>query len=139
MNTVTKNRVDVALRLAVAGLAVANGYIHSQLGGLMFTLNAVGFVVLAAALLAPVWPAPQVRFLTRLAVAGYAVATASGWILFGARYDTGYISFALDLTIFALIAADSLAADGSPVTIAKKLVRLGVTVAHRVVPGTAGA
>ncbi len=135
MNTVTKSRVDVALRVGVAGLAVANGYIHSQLGGLMFTLNAVGFVVLAAALLAPVWPAPQVRWLTRLAVAGYAAATATGWMLFGARYDMGYISFALDITILAVVAADSFVADGSPVTIARKLVRLGA----RFVPGTAGA
>jgi hypothetical protein len=135
VNTVTKNRVDVALRLAVAGMAVANGYIHSQLGGVMFTLNAVGFVVLAAAILAPVWPAPQVRWLTRLAMAGYAAATATGWFLFGARYDMGYLSFTLDITIFAVVAVDSLVADGSPITIAKKLAHLG----SRFVPGLAGA
>src|SRR4051795_13236364 len=108
MNSSTKGRVDVALRVGVAALAVANGYIHSQLAGLMFTLNAIGFVVLAFALIAPVWPAPQVRWLTRLGVAGYAAATAFGWVLFGARYDMGYISFALDITILAVVAADSL-------------------------------
>jgi hypothetical protein len=135
VNTVTRTRADIALRVAVAALAVANGYIHSQLGGLMFTLNAVGFVVLAFALVAPVWPAPQVRWLTRLAVAGFAAATAAGWFLFGARYDMGYISFALDITILAVVAADSFIADGSPITIAKKLVRLGA----RFVPGTVGA
>jgi hypothetical protein len=135
MNSTTRTKVDVTLRVGVAALAVANGYIHSQLGGLMFTLNAIGYVVLAAALLAPVWPAPQVRWLTRLAVAGYAAATAGGWILFGARYDMGYISFALDITILTVVAADSLVADGSPITIAKKLVRLGA----KFIPGTPGA
>jgi hypothetical protein len=132
---VTKTRADVVLRVTVAALAVANGWIHSQLGGLMFTLNAVGFVVLAVALVAPVWPAPQLRFLTRLAVAGYAGATAFGWLLFGARYDMGYLSFALDIAIMTLVAVDSLIADGSPIAIAKKLVRLG----SRFVPGAAGA
>jgi hypothetical protein len=132
---VTKTRADLALRVTVAALAVANGWIHSQLGGLMFTLNAIGFVVLAVALVAPVWPAPQVRFLTRLAVAGYAAATAVGWLLFGARYDMGYLSFALDLAIMTLVAVDSLVADGSPIAIAKKLVRIG----SRFVPGAAGA
>jgi hypothetical protein len=135
MNATTKGRVDVGLRVGVAALAVANGYIHSQLGGLMFTVNAIGFVVLAVALVAPVWPAPQVRWLTRLAVAGYAAATAAGWLMFGARYDMGYISFALDITILAVVAADSLIADGSPIAIARKLVRLGA----RLVPGAAGA
>jgi hypothetical protein len=135
MTTRTRANADIALRIGVAALALLNGYIHSQLGGLMFTLNAVGFVVLAVALVAPIWPAPQVRWLTRLAVAGYAAATAAGWLLFGARYDTGYISFALDLLILAVVAADSLLVDGSPVTIARKLVRL----ASKVVPGTRGA
>jgi len=132
---VTRSRIDIALRVTVAALALANGWIHSQLGGLMFTLNAIGFVVLAVALIAPVWPAPQVRFLTRLAVAGYAAATATGWLLFGARYDMGYLSFALDIAIMVVVAADSLVADGSPITIAKKLVHLG----SRFVPGAAGA
>ena len=135
MSTKAKVNVDIALRVAVAALAVVNGYIHSTLGGTMFTLNAVGFVVLAVALVAPISLAGQARWLTRLAVAGYAVATATGWYLFGARYDVGYISFALDLTIFALVAIDSFVADGSPVTIARRLVNLGA----RFVPGTAGA
>ena len=135
MNTITKSRIDVALRVGVAGLAVANGYIHSQLGGLLFTANAVGWVVLAVALVAPVWPAPQVRFLTRLGLAGFAIATATGWLLVGARYDMGYLSFALDLAIAAVVVADSLFVDGSPVTIAGKVVRFGA----QFVPGAAHA
>ena len=33
---------DVGLRAVIVGLAVATGYIHSTLGGLLFTLNAAG-------------------------------------------------------------------------------------------------
>jgi len=135
VNTVTRSRVDVATRVGIAGLAVTNGYIHSQLGGLMFTMNAVGWVVLAAALLAPVWPAPQLRFLTRLGVAGFAATTAIGWLLFGARYDMGYVSFGLDVVIAVVALADSLFVDGSPIAIAKKVVRFGT----RFVPGAAHA
>ncbi len=135
MNTSSKVKVDVVLRVAVAALALANGYIHSTLGGLQFTLNAIGFVVLAIALIAPVWPFGQVRWLTRLAVIGFAGTTAIGWYLFGARYNVGYLSVAIDLTIVALAAIDSYVAVGSPVQIARRIVRLG----GRFVPGLAGA
>jgi hypothetical protein len=47
----------------------------------------------------------------------------------------GYSSFALDLVIVAVAAIDSFVADGSPVTIAKRMARLGTTF----VPGRAGA
>ena len=34
---------DVVVRAAIVGLALATGYIHSTLGGLLFTLNAAGY------------------------------------------------------------------------------------------------
>ena len=33
---------DVVIRAAIVGLALATGYIHLKLGGLLFTLNALG-------------------------------------------------------------------------------------------------
>ncbi len=135
MNASRTFKADFALRGSVAALALVDGYIHSTLGGLMFTLNAAGFVVLAVALVAPIGLAGHVRWLTRLAVLGFAASTAVGWYLFGARYDTGYIATAIDLVIVALNAADSFLVDGSPVAIARRLVRLGA----RFVPGSSGA
>ena len=135
MNAITRSRVDVVLRVGIAGLALANAYIHSTLGSTMFTLNAIGFFVLAVALVAPIAIADRARFLTRLAVAGYAAATATGWFLFGARYDMGYLSFAIDLTIVGLALADSFIADGSPLAIARRVVSIGA----RFAPHPAGA
>ncbi len=49
----TLSPVDVALRVGIVGLALATGYIHSTLGGLLFTLNAVGYLVAAVAMVIP--------------------------------------------------------------------------------------
>ena len=35
----------VALRFGIVALALGTAYIHSTLGGLLFTLNAIGYVV----------------------------------------------------------------------------------------------
>ena len=35
--------VDVVVRAVIVGLALATGYIHFTLGGLLFTLNAAGY------------------------------------------------------------------------------------------------
>ena len=51
---------DVVVRAAIVGLALATGYIHSTLGGLLFTLNAVGYLTAAVAMVIPL--ALAVRF-----------------------------------------------------------------------------
>ncbi|HLX34354.1 MAG TPA: hypothetical protein VKR30_03825 [Candidatus Limnocylindrales bacterium] len=66
---------DVALRAVIVGLALATGYIHSTLGGLLFTLNAVGYAVAAVAMVVPLGLAIRFRSLVRLGLMGYA-ATA---------------------------------------------------------------
>ena len=125
MSTLIRSTTDLFIRLGLAALALTNAYIHSTLGGPMFTLNAVGFAVLAVALVAPVGIARDLRWLTRIALAGYAATTAIGWLLFGARYDVGYLSFGLDLAIVAIATLDSVLADGSPVSVARRLIRFG--------------
>ncbi|MEO5703604.1 MAG: hypothetical protein ABIZ52_09150, partial [Candidatus Limnocylindrales bacterium] len=42
------------LRAAIIGLTLATGWIHLTLGSLLFTLNGVGYVVAAMALVAPI-------------------------------------------------------------------------------------
>ncbi len=44
---------DVAIRAAIVALTLSTAYIHSTLGGLLFTLNAVGYVVAAVAMIVP--------------------------------------------------------------------------------------
>ena len=47
------NLIDAALRTAIVGLTLATASIHATLGGALFTLNAIGYVVLATAMVAP--------------------------------------------------------------------------------------
>ena len=66
---------DVAVRAAIVALALATGYIHSTLGGLLFTLNAVGYAVAAVAMIVPLALAVRFRWVVRIGLMGYA-ATA---------------------------------------------------------------
>ena len=102
------HQIDTALVIALATLSATTSAIHYQIGGLsslmgmMFWANAVGFAGLAAALVAPIAIARRYRFLVQIAMVGFAAATAGGWLLFGARYDMGYLSFAIEVAMVGL-------------------------------------
>ena len=72
---------DVVLRAAIVVLALATGYIHSTLGGLLFTLNALGYVVAAVAMVIPLALAVRFRWVVRLGLIGYAATTIVGWAI----------------------------------------------------------
>ena len=75
--------VAFVLRVVILVLTLATAAIHASLGGLLFTLNAVGYTVLAALMVLP-GPVAPVRWLVRLALLGFVAATIGGWVLFGA-------------------------------------------------------
>jgi hypothetical protein len=56
----------VALRFGIVALALGTAYIHSTLGGLLFTLNAVGYASFAIAMIVPISLAVQYRWLILL-------------------------------------------------------------------------
>ena len=56
---------DVAIRAAIVALALSTAYIHSTLGGLLFTLNAIGYVVAAVAMIVPLAIAVRFRWIVR--------------------------------------------------------------------------
>ena len=113
--------VDIALRTGIVTLTIATAYIHSTLGGMLFTLNALGYVVLAAAMVLPIGFFHEVRWLTRIALIGYTAATVIGWYLIGPRYDTAYIAKGIELVLIALLVVESYHRDGSPVRIARRI------------------
>ena len=117
--------VDVALRAGVVGLTLTTAYIHSTLGGTLFTLNALGYVVLAAAIVAPFRFFSEIRWLTRLALIGYTATTIVGWYLMGPRYDVAYIAKGVELMLIALLIVESYRNDGSPMEVARRLMDLG--------------
>ena len=106
---------DIALRVAIVALALSTAYIHLTLGGLRFTLNATGYVVLAAAMIAPIAIAVRYRWLIRLALAGYAATTIVLWAIEGPYYSMAYIAKAIELALIALLVIDIARRDGNPV------------------------
>ena len=62
----------VALRFGIVALTLGTAYIHSTLGGLLFTLNAIGYVVAAIAMIVPISLAVRFRWVVRLGLIGYA-------------------------------------------------------------------
>jgi hypothetical protein len=105
---------DIVLRVAIVALALSTAYIHLTLGGLRFTLNATGYVVLAAAMIAPIALAQRYRWLIRLALAGYAATTIVAWAIEGPYYTTAYVAKAIELALIALLVIDIARRDGNP-------------------------
>lgn len=128
-----RSNVDVAepaLRVGAALLAFGTAYIHSTLGGLLFTLNALGFAALGIALFAPfkfILPAryeQSLRLLARLGLLGFAAATIVGWIFFGARFDLGYYATGIEVLIIAVMLVDIGRVAGGPRDVVRELLPL---------------
>jgi hypothetical protein len=111
---------DVALRAAIVVLALSTAYIHSTLGGLLFTLNALGYVAAAVAMVVPLALAVRFRWIVRLGLMGYAVTTILGWAIQGPYYQTAYIAKGIEVALIVLVAIDFARMDGNPVTVIKR-------------------
>ena len=109
----------VALIAAIVALTLATSYIHSTLGGLLFTLNAIGYAGLAAAfVVASASRHPFiVRFswLARLALAGYTTATIVGYLVMGPYFFLGFATKAIEVALLAVLAIDIARVYGGPV------------------------
>jgi hypothetical protein len=108
----------IVLTAAIVALTLATAYIHSTLGGILFTLNALGYVALAAAVIvAAVVTVPLViRFgwLPRVALFAFALATILGWMVMGPRYDMAYLAKAIEVALLALLVVDMFRVYGGP-------------------------
>ena len=132
--------VDVALRLAIVGLVLSTGYIHSTLGGLLFTLNALGYLAAAVALVIPLGIAVRFRWFVRIGLIGYAAATIIGWAIQGPYFTTAYIAKAIEVAVIALVAIDFARMDGNPITVVKgELALLSSKLGRREATGSASA
>ena len=122
--TRTTNRaLGAGLAVVIVALALATGYIHSTLGGLLFTLNAIGYAGLAALYLLGSWaPLPIVQrfsWFPRVALVGYAALTIAGWAIQGPFYGTAYLAKAIEVAIIVLVAVDVFRVWGSPMAIVR--------------------
>ena len=130
----------VALRFGIVALTLGTAYIHSTLGGLLFTLNATGYAVLAIAMIVPISLAIRFRWLVRLALIGYAATAIVMWAIQGPYYSTAYVAKGIEVALIFLLAVDFLRADGNPVKVVKREVKaVLVKVGLRPAEGAASA
>jgi hypothetical protein len=106
---------DIVLRMATVALTLATAYIHSTLGSVLFTLNALGYAVGAGALVAPIAIAVRYRWLLRIGLAGYAAASIAAWVIQPTFYSTAYLAKAIELALIAVLAIDFVRRDGNPI------------------------
>ena len=122
---------SIVLRLAIVGLALATAYIHYTLGGMMFMANAAGFLVLGVAMVLPLALASRYRWLVRAALILFTLATIGGWLMFGARYSTGYLATGIEVALVVLLGIEMLRYDGGPVAVIQKAWALAMSVLQR--------
>ena len=116
-------RLPFGTSLLIVGLALGSAAIHVSLGGLLFLANAIGYTVLAVAMVAP-GPFASARWLIRLALIGFTAVTVGGWVMFGARFPLAYLDKAIELALIAVVAVDLFRIDGGPRGIARQAGRL---------------
>lgn len=105
----------LVVRSAIVALIIATGWIHLTLGGLLFTLNGLGYFVAAVAMVVPFALAARFRWFIRLGLIGYAFAAIVGWYVMGPRYDVAYLAKAIEVALIVLLAIEVHAYDGNPI------------------------
>ncbi|HEV8401726.1 MAG TPA: hypothetical protein VGQ31_01690 [Candidatus Limnocylindrales bacterium] len=111
---------DVAIRAAIVALTLSTAYIHSTLGGLLFTLNAVGYVVAAIAMVIPLAIAVRFRWIVRVGLIGYAATAIVAWAIMGPYFSTAYVAKAIEVALIVTLAVDFARHDGNPVTVVRR-------------------
>lgn len=116
--------LDIVIRIAIIGLTLGTAYIHSTLGGLLFTLNALGYLVAAVAIAIPLGLAVRFRWFVRVGLVGYAGVAIVAWAVQGPYYQTAYIAKAIEVGLIALLALDFARMDGNPITVVRSELNL---------------
>lgn len=103
---------------AIVGLTLATSYIHLGLGGLLFTLNGLGYAGLAALIVigaaAPFPIVERFSWMPRLALMGYTLATIGGYLVMGPYFTLGFIAKGIEVALLAVLAVDVIRVYGSP-------------------------
>jgi hypothetical protein len=111
------------LTAAIVGLTLATAYIHLSLGGVLFTLNAVGYLALAVAFAvgaaAPYPLIARFSWLPRVGLAGYTLVTIGAYLVMGPYFSLGWIAKAIEVAIVSLLAADVIRVYGSPLALVR--------------------
>ena len=105
------------LTAAIVALTLTTAYIHFSLGGVLFTLNALGYLGLAVALVvgaaAPHPLSDRFSWLPRVGLAGYTLVTIGAYLVMGPYFSLGWLAKGVEVAILALLAVDVLRVYGS--------------------------
>jgi hypothetical protein len=129
-NELTTRIVGQVLTTVILVLALATAYVHLTLGGTIFLLNAIGYLVLAAGVVASALPigfARRLRWLPRIGLAGFALVTIGAYLVIGPYFTLGWVTKAIEVAIIGLVAADLINTYGS----AQRLQRVRVAPAQQ--------
>ena len=115
-NAAATRLVGRVLTLTLIMLTLTTAYVHLTLGGTIFLLNGIGYLVLAAGIVASTLPIPLVRrlrWLPRIGVAGFALVTIGAYIVIGPYFTLGLATKAIEVAIIGLVGADLVNTLGS--------------------------
>ncbi|MCV0402396.1 MAG: hypothetical protein K5924_01665 [Chloroflexi bacterium] len=106
------------LATAIVGLTLATAYIHLGLGGLLFTLNGLGYAGLAAlfviGIVSPVEIVRRFSWFPRFALIGYTAMTIAGYLVMGPYFTLGFIAKGIEVALIAALVLDIVRVYGSP-------------------------
>jgi hypothetical protein len=106
------------LTAAIVALTGATAYIHLGLGGVLFTLNGLGYLGLAALVVigaaAPVALVERFSWFPRIALMGFSAMTIGGYLIIGPYFTLGWIAKGIEVALITLLAVDILRVYGSP-------------------------
>ena len=119
MSAIFRSRTfGAVLTVAIVGLTLATAYIHLNLGGMLFTLNGLGYLGLAALIVigaaAPMPIVERFSWFPRVALMGYAALTIVGYLVMGPYFTLGFIAKGIEVTLIALLVVDIFRVYGSP-------------------------
>ncbi len=94
-------------------------------------MNAIGYATLAVAMVAPRTGSAG-RWLVRVALIGFTLATIAGWVLFGARYPMAYLDKAVEVVLVLVVACEIWLVDGGPLAVMRRFGSLIGTAARTI-------
>jgi len=119
MSSMFRSRAaGVVLTAAIVALTAATAYIHLGLGGVLFTLNGLGYIGLAALIVigaaAPFAMVERFSWFPRVALVGYTAVTIAGYLIMGPYFRLGFIAKGIEVALIAALVVDILRVYGSP-------------------------
>jgi hypothetical protein len=115
-NEMTTRVVGRVLTSVILLLGLTTAYIHLSLGGTIFFLNGIAYLVLTAGVAATALPIAfvrQLRWLPRLGFVGFALLTIGAYVVIGPYSLLGLATKIIEVAIIGVAVADLINAFGS--------------------------